>query len=173
MDKQSIINEEILHASITRKLSSFENCYRLRFRTMLAIPIICMVFLVRFYDKGFMYWGFSFLIIMIGLQEFFLYKKAYRILDIMNLTTLTITQATEQVARHKHWHALANRILALPMVLLIIWTVLIATRFTWNLPIIAITVFALGISVALGLHRVNKNRKRLNEVLEQIRKLRE
>lgn len=173
LNKQSIINEEILHTSMTRKLSHIEKWYRLRFLTMLATPIISIVFLAQFYNNGFVYWGFFLLIIMIGLLEFFLYRKAYRILDIKNLSALSMTQATENIAKHKHLQTLANKILALPMVLLVIWTVLIATRFTWNLPIIALTVFTLGISIALGLHRLKKNRERLDEVLEQIKKLRE
>lgn len=173
LNKQSIINEEILHTSMTRKLSHIEKWYRLRFLTMLATPIISIVFLAQFYNNGFVYWGFFLLIIMIGLLEFFLYRKAYRILDIKNLSALSMTQATENIAKHKHLQTLANKILALPMVLVVIWTVLIATRFTWNLPIIALTVFTLGISIALGLHRLKKNRERLDEVLEQIKKLRE
>lgn len=173
LNKQSIINEEILHTSMTRKLSHIDKWYRLRFLTMLATPIISIVFLAQFYNNGFVYWGFFLLIIMIGLLEFFLYRKAYRILDIKNLSALSMTQATENIAKHKHLQTLANKILALPMVLLVIWTVLIATRFTWNLPIIALTVFTLGISIALGLHRLKKNRERLDEVLEQIKKLRE
>lgn len=173
LNKQSIINEEILHTSMTRKLSHIEKWYRLRFLTMLATPIISIVFLAQFYNNGFVYWGFFLLIIMIGLLEFFLYRKAYRILDIKNLSALSMTQATENIAKHKHLQTLANKILALPMVLVVIWTVLIATRFTWNLPIIALTVFTLGISIALVLHRLKKNRERLDEVLEQIKKLRE
>ena len=67
---------------------------------------------------------------------------------------------------------IANRILALPLLALIVWTILIASDFTWNLPVIAITIFAMGISVAWGITQQRANKKRLDEVLQQIERLR-
>ena len=173
LDKQRIINEEILKDSMTRKLSRVEQWYQSRFRTSaIAAPIAGFIFLMRFIDKGFPYWGFCLLIIATGILEVILNRRAYKALDIGNLPSMSMTEATEHIARHKQLRMMANRILALPLIALIVWTILIASDFAWNLQVIAITVFAMGFTVALGITQQRANKKRLDEVLNQIKTLR-
>ena len=70
LDKQRIINEEILKDSMTRKLSRVEQWYQSRFRTSaIAAPIAGIVFLTQFIDKGFHYWGFCLLIIAMAMMS--------------------------------------------------------------------------------------------------------
>ena len=173
LEKQRIVNEEILHASMQHKLSRVEQWYRNRFSTSaLAAPIVGVVFLTQFADRGFPYWGFCLLIIATGILEVILNSRAYKALDLANLPSMSMTEATGHIARHKQLRMMANRILALPLLALIVWTILIASDFAWNLPVIAITVFAMGIGIALGITQQRKNKKRLDEVLNQIRTLR-
>lgn len=173
LDKQRIINEEILSESMKSKLSRVELWYQNRFRTSaIAAPIIGIVFLTQFVDKGFHYWGFCLLIIATGILEVILNNRAYKALSIGNLPSMSMTEATEHIARHKQLRMMANRILALPLIALIVWTILIASDFAWNLPVIAITVFAMGIAFVLGITQQRANKKRLDEVLNQIKTLR-
>ena len=173
LDKQRIINEEILKDSMTRKLSRVEQWYQSRFRTSaIAAPIAGIVFLTQFIDKGFHYWGFCLLIIATGILEVILNKRAYKALDAANLPSMSMTEATEHVARHKHLRKVANSILAFPLIVLIVWTILIASDFAWNLTVITITVFAMGVTVGLGITQQRANKKRLDEVLNQIKTLR-
>ena len=173
LDKQRIINEEILRESMTRKLSRVEQWYQNRFRTSaIAAPIAGVVFLTQFADQGFPYWGFCLLIIATGILEVILNRRAYKALNIGNLPSMSMTEATEHIARHKQLRMMANRILALPLIALIVWTILIASDFAWNLQVIAITVFAMGFTIALGITQQRANKKRLDEVLQQIEKLR-
>ena len=173
LEKQRIINEEILNVSMQHKLSHIEQWYRRRFSTSaLAAPIVGVVFLTQFADKGFPYWGFCLLIIATGILEIILNSRAYKALDLANLPSMSMTEATEHIARHKQLRMMANRILALPLIALIVWTILIASDFAWNLPVIAITVFAMGIGIALGITQQRANKKRLDEVLNQIKTLR-
>ena len=172
LDQQRIINEEILKDSMNRKLSRVEQWYKNRFRTSaISAPIVGIIFLIQFIDKGFPYWGFCLLIIATGVLEVVLNKQAYKALDVANLPSASMTEATERVARHKHLRMVANRILALPLMALIVWTILIASDFTWNLSVIAITVFAMGAAIALGVTQQRANKKRLDEVLQQIEML--
>ena len=172
LDKQRIINEEILRESMTSKLSRVEKWYQNRFRTSaIAAPIAGFIFLMQFIDKGFPYWGFCLLIIATGILEVILNKRAYKALDAANRPSMSMTEATEHVASHKRLRMIANRILVLPLLALIVWTILIASDFTWNLPVIAITIFAMGISVAWGITQQRANKKRLDEVLQQIEML--
>ena len=173
LDQQRIINEEILKDSMERKLSRVEQWYQSRFRTSaIAAPIAGIVFLTQFIDKGFHYWGFCLLIIATGILEVILNKRAYKALDAANLPSMSMTEATEHVARHKHLRKVANSILTLPLIVLIVWTILIASDFAWNLTVIAITVLAMGVTVGLGITQQRANKKRLDEVLRQIERLR-
>ena len=173
LEKQCIINEEILHDSMASKLSRVEQWYRNRFSTSaLAAPIVGVVFLTQYADRGFPYWGFCLLIILTGILEVILNRRAYKVLDLGNLPSMSMTEATEHIARHKQLRMMANRILALPLIALIVWTILIASDFAWNLQVIAITVFAMGFTVALGITQQRANKKRLDEVLRQIKTLR-
>ena len=173
LDKQRIINEELLRESMTSKLSRVEKWYQNRFRTSaVAAPIAGVVFLTQFADQGFPYWGFCLLIIATGILEVILNKRAYKALDAANLPSMSMTEATEHVARHKHLRKVANSILALPLIVLIVWTILIASDFAWNPTVITITVFAMGVTVGLGITQQRANKKRLDEVLQQIEKLR-
>ena len=173
LDKQRIINEEILRESMKSKLSRVELWYQNRFRTSaIAAPIIGIVFLTQFVGKGFHYWGFCLLIIATGILEVFLNRRAYKALNIGNLPSMSMTEATEHIARHKQLRMMANRILAIPLIALIVWTILIANDFAWNLQVITITVFAMGFTVVLGITQQRANKKRLDEVLNQIKTLR-
>ena len=173
LDKQRIINEELLRESMTSKLSHVEKWYQNRFRTSaIAAPIAGVVFLTQFADQGFPYWGFCLLIIATGILEVILNRRAYRALDIGNLPSMSMTEATEHIAHHKQLRMMANRILTLPLIALIVWTILIASDFAWNLQVIAITVFAMGFTVALGITQQRANKKRLDEILNQIKTLR-
>ena len=67
---------------------------------------------------------------------------------------------------------IADRILSLPLMALIVWTILIAGDFTLKLPVIAITVFAMGAAIVLRVVQQRANKKRLDEVLHQIERLR-
>ncbi len=173
LDRQRIINEEILRESMKSKLSRVELWYQNRFRTsVIAAPIIGIVFLTQFADKGFHYWGFCLLIIATGILEVILNNRAYKALSIGNLPSMSMTEATEHIARHKQLRMMANRILAIPLIALIVWTILIASDFAWNLPVIGITVFAMGVAFALGVTQQRANKKRLDDVLNQIKSLR-
>ena len=174
LEKQRIINEEMIQESMKEKLSHIEKWYRNRFYTcVIAAPIASMIFIVRNFTEGVGDWTFGLMILLVALIELYFDRKAYHALDIKNLSTLNMTQATENVIKHKQLRSLANKILILPFIVVIVWTILVAGGYTWNLKIIALTAFMMGISLFYGLQQMKKNHKRLESVLEQIKKLRE
>ncbi len=174
LEKQRIINEEMIQESMKEKLSTIERWYQYRLRVcVIAAPIVSIIFMARYINEGFGHWGFSVLILLTGLVELYFDRKSYRALDIKNLPNLSITQATENVAKHKQFRSMTNKVLVLPLIVLIAWTILIASNYTWNLHVISITVFMMGVSISWGLYQMKENRKRLEAVLEQIKKLRE
>lgn len=174
LEKQRIINEEMIQESMKEKLSYIERWYRNRFYTcVVAAPIVSIIFIVRNITEGVGDWTFGFMILLVALVELYFDRKAYRVLDIKNLPNMNMTQATENVIKHKQLRSLANKVLLLPFIVVIVWTILVAGGYTWNLKIISVTVFMMGLSFSYGFQQMKKNQKRLESVLEQIKKLRE
>ena len=174
LEKQRIINEEMIQESMKEKLSYIERWYSHQYRkNTIATPITSNIFMILYLNNGFGHWGFSVLILFIGILQYFLYRRCYHALDIKNLPYLNMTQAMENIIKHKQYHSLTNKILILPIIVLIVWTILIASEYTWNPKIIVLTVFMMGISISWGLSQMKKNQKRLEAVLEQIKQLRE
>ena len=174
LEKQRIINEEMIQESMKEKLSYIERWYRNRFYTcVVAAPIVSIIFIVRNITEGVGDWTFGFMILLVALVELYFDRKAYRVLDIKNLPNLNMTQATENVIKHKQLRSLANKVLLLPFIVVIVWTILVAGGYTWNLKVISVTVFMMGLSFSYGFQQMKKNQKRLESVLEQIKKLRE
>jgi C4-dicarboxylate transporter len=138
-----------------------------------AAPIASIFFYGKYITEGFGHWGFSLMILVIGLLEFFLDRKSYKALDVKNLSNMNMTQATENIIKHKQLRNMTNKILILPLIALIIWTIPIASGYTWNIKVISLTVLLMGVSISWGLSQMKKNQKRLESVLEQIKKLRE
>ena len=174
LEKQRIINEEMIQESMKEKLSYIERWYQCRLRVCtIAAPIVSFIFMVRYINEGFGHWGFSLLILLTGLIELYLDRKSYQALDIKNIPNLSMTEATENVTKHRHLIKQTNKILILPSIVLVVWAILIACNYSWNLPILAITIFMVGIAISWGLYLAKQNRKKLESVLEQIKKLRE
>ena len=174
LEKQRIINEELIQESMKEKLSYIEKWYRDKLIVCLvAAPIASIFFYGKYITEGFGHWGFSLMILVIGLLEFFLDRKSYKALDVKNLSNMNMTQATENIIKHKQLRNMTYKISILPYIILTIWTILIASGYTWNLPIIMFTIFMFGISFSCELYQMKKNQKRLESVLEQIKKLRE
>ena len=174
LEKQRIINEEMIQESMKEKLSYIERWYQYRLRVCtIAAPIVSFIFMARYINEGFGHWGFSLLILLTGLIELYLDRKSYQALDIKNIPNLSMTEATENVTKHRHLIKQTNKILILPSIVLVVWAILIACNYSWNLPILAITIFMVGIAISWGLYLAKQNRKKLESVLEQIKRLRE
>ena len=172
LDKQRIINEKMLKKSMKENLSHIERWYQYRLRVCsISAPLVSFIFLLKYYDQGIAYWGFCIMIMAVALLELYLDRKSYHALDINNLPNLSMAQATENVIRHKKHRSMSNWTLLIPGIALVAWTILLASDFTWNLNIIAITTFTLGISILWGIYQSKKNNKRLDDVLEQIESL--
>ena len=153
-------------------LSHIERWYQYRLRVCsISAPLVSFIFLLKYYDQGIAYWGFCIMIMAVALLELYLDRRSYHALNISNLPNLSMTQATENVIRHKKYRNMTNWILLIPGTALVAWTILLASDFTWNLNIVAITTFTLGISILWGIYQSKKNNKRLDDVLEQIESL--
>ena len=174
LEKQRIINEEMIQESMKEKLSYVEKWYKKQFLVCTIVcPIISTIFMIQYMNKGFGYWGFSIFVLVLALVELYWNRICYKALDIKNLSNLNMIQATEKIIKHKQLRTMRNNFFIIPFIILIIWTFLVASEFTWNLPVFILLVFMLCISLSLGIYQSKQNRKKLESVPEQIKQLRE
>ena len=173
LEKQRIINEEIIGETIKEKLSHIEKWYRNRFKvSLVSAPIVGITFLVMYVGTGLGYWGFGLFILAVGAFEYLLNRRCYKALDIKQLPSMSMTEAQERIVNHKRLRSFTDKVLALPYIALIAWTILVASGFAWNTIVIAVTVFAMALSVSLGYCQQKANKKRLDAVLRHIKSLR-
>lgn len=168
LEKQTIVNETIIKEAMLRKLSYIEKWYRMKFITFyLVVPIGSIIFISQK-----LHWGFIVLFLVLATIEFFLNNKSYRILNPKELPNLSVTEASENIIKHKHWRKLTNKIILPFMCPMLVWTIMIATNYTWNLPLITVMCFIIVINGIWGWNITKANNKRLEEVLEHIRQIR-
>ena len=173
LEKQRIINEDIVNETIKEKLSHIEKWYKNRFTTsMIYSPIISIVFLAMYLDRGAGYWGFSLFILAIGIIEYLLNKRCYKALEIDRLPSMSMTEAQERIINHKRLRSQTEKIMILPYIALIAWTILVASNFGFSVEVFAITIFAMGLSIVWGYRQQKVNKKRLDGILRHIRSLR-
>lgn len=173
LEKQRIVSEDIVNGAIKEKLSHIEKWYKNRFTTsIISAPIISVVLFVMYLDKGIEYWGFSLFVLAVGLIEYMLNRRCYNALDIDKLPSMSMTDAQERIINHKRLRSRTEKIMILPYIALIAWTILVASNFVLSVEVFAITTFAMGLSMIWGYSQQKANRKRLDGVLQHIRTLR-
>ena len=173
LEKQRIISEEIIGEAIKEKLSYIEKWYKNRFKvSLVSAPIVGIVFLCMYIGKGAGYWGFGLFILAVGVLEYLLNRRCYKALKINQLLSMSMTEAQERIVNHKRLRSFTDKVLAIPYIALIAWTILVASGFAWNTVVIVITVFAMALSISLGYCQQKANGKRLDAVLKHIKSLR-
>ena len=173
LEKQRIISEEIIGEAIKEKLSYIEKWYKNRFKvSLVSAPIVGIVFLCMYIGKGAGYWGFGLFILAVGVLEYLLNRRCYKALNIKQLPSMSMTEAHERIVNHKRLRSFTDKVLAIPYIALIAWTILVASGFAWNTVVIAITICAMALSISLGYCQQKSNRKRLDAVLRHIKSLR-
>lgn len=173
LEKQRIISEDIVNGAIEEKLSHVETWYRNRFRTsLISAPVASIVLFAMYIDMGVEYWGLSLFVLAVGLLEYFLNRRCYKALDIDRLPSMTMTEARERVLGHERLRSMTGKIMLPQYIALIAWTILVASGFGLSIEVIAITTFAMGVSVIWGYCQQKANKRRLDGILQHIRSLR-
>lgn len=173
LEKQRIISEEIVGEAIKDKLSHIERWYKNRFCVSLfSAPVASIVLFAMYVGRGIEYWGFSLMILAVGVLEYIMNRRCYNALDIKRLPSMSMTEAQERVINHKRLRSFTEKVLILPYIALIAWTILVASGFSWSIEVITITTFAMVLSIVWGYSQQKANKAHLDAILRHIRSLR-
>lgn len=169
LDKQAIINENMIKKAMTQSISVIERKYKSSFQVaLIGAPVLTVFFLVM----GF-HWGFILLMDVIAVAEFLLDKRCYKALAPQQLVTLNMTDAAERAIRYRKLRSLTHRILLIPNIVLIVWTILIACDYSWNVPILSLCLVVIAVAVEIHVYREKKVNRNLDSLLKHIQELRE
>ena len=160
LDKLAIINDNMLKEAMTRHVSVIEREYKSRFLvSLIGAPVLTVVFLAMGY-----HWGFILLMDAMAAAEFILDRRCYKVLAPQRL-------ATERTIRYRKLRSLIHRILLIPGIALIVWTVLIACGYRLNLPVLTVSLVAMVVAVEIGIYREKKVNRNLDDMLRRIKQL--
>lgn len=169
LDKQAIINENMIKKAMAQSISVIERKYKSSFQVaLIGAPVLTVFFLVM----GF-HWGFILLMDVIAVAEFLLDKRCYKALAPQQLVTLNMTDAAERAIRYRKLRSLTHRILLIPNIVLIVWTILIACDYSWNVPILSLCLVVIAVAVEIHVYREKKVNRNLDSLLKHIQELRE
>lgn len=167
LDKQALINDNMLKEAMTRNISVIEREYKSRFQVALIVaPVLTVVFLVM----G-LHWGFILLMDAVALAEFLLDCRCYRALAPQRLMSLNMTDAAERAIRYRKLRSMARRVMLIPNIVLVVWTVLIACHYSWNVPILVLCLVAFVVAIEISIYQEKKVNKHLDSLLKHIEEL--
>ena len=82
-----------------------------------------------------------------------------------------MTQASENVAKHKYWRVMTDRIMIFPLILLLGWTAMIALGYTFTAAVLFAIACCFAGGIIWGVKQQKTNMKKLDEAMEAIRDL--
>lgn len=167
LDKQALINDNMLKETMTRNISVIEREYKSRFQVVLiTVPVLTIVFLIMEF-----HWGFILLMDVVALTELLLDWQCYRALAPQRLMSLNMTNAAERVIRYRKLRSLTRRVILIPNIVLTVWAVLIACHYSWNVPILTLCLIVSVVAVEISIYQEKKVNKHLDSLLKHIEEL--
>lgn len=167
LDKQALINDNMLKETMTRNVSVIEREYKSRFQVVLiTVPVLTIVFLIMEF-----HWGFILLMDVVALTELLLDWQCYRALAPQRLMSLNMTNAAERVIRYRKLRSLTRRGILIPNIVLTVWAVLIACHYSWNVPILTLCLIVSVVAVEISIYQEKKVNKHLDSLLKHIEEL--
>lgn len=167
LDKQALINDNMLKETMTRNVSVIEREYKSRFQVVLiTVPVLTIVFLIMEF-----HWGFILLMDVVALTELLLDWQCYRALAPQRLMSLNMTNAAERVIRYWKLRSLTRRVILIPNIVLTVWAVLIACHYSWNVPILTLCLIVSVVAVEISIYQEKKVNKHLDSLLKHIEEL--
>lgn len=168
LEKQAIINDNLIQESIKNKLSYVDKTFRLYVITEVIISPLLIVLLV-FYKATLAMWIFIAVALIV---EMILYRREYRKLDTKGLMSLGHIDAVERVATFKKNLKTITYVMLIPAIILFILFVGLVTDYKFDMG--SVIYYSIFIMLALTYEFVRSKKmfSRLDAVLKQIKELR-
>lgn len=169
LEKQKIINETLIKESMTKKISYVEKVQKWYFIAAILVSPLMLAFLLLYKT----HWAvILFVLGTLGLEAY-LHYRTFRTLNPKGLMDLGLVDAIERVSRFKKYYNIVTWVMAIPAFAIFILFIGLITNYTFHFG--TLIYYGVFVSVAMIWEFVRKRKMfaRLDEVLKQIKELRE
>ncbi len=167
LEKQQIINENLIKESMRRKISYVERFHKIYY-IVAAVIIPLFVAIMLLYKAHWAFIAFAFITLIV---EMMLHYKGYRILNPKVLLDLNLVGAMERVSRFKKQYKVVTCIMLIPAIFIFVMSVGLITNYTFHMG----TTIYYGVFILVAMIwefiRTKKLFTRLDEILRQIKEL--
>lgn len=167
LEKQQIINENLIKESMTRKISYVERFHKMYFIVAAMItPLFVAIMLLYKANWAIIAFALTSLVV-----EIILHYKAFRTLCPKELLDMKLIDAMERVSRFKKQYKVITYIMLIPAIFIFVMFVGIITNYTFHMG----TMIYYGVFIFAAMiwefTRTRKLFSRLDGVLKQIKEL--
>lgn len=167
LEKQQIINENLIKESMRRKISYVERFHKIYL--MIAILTIPFFFAVMLLYKAWAIIAFALISLVV---EIILHYKAFRTLCPKELLDINLINAIERVSRFKKQYKIMTWIMLIPSLIIFVMVIGVLTNYTFDVGHIIYYGLFVATAMIWEFTRTRKLFKNLDEVLRQIKELR-
>lgn len=168
LEKQQIINENLIKESMRRKISYVERFHKIYFIVAtLTIPVFIALLLL--YKANWAIIAFALISMVV---EIILHYKAFRTLSPKELLDMNLINAIERVSRFKKRYKIMTWIMLIPALIISVMVIGVLTNYTFDVGHVIYYGLFVAIAMIWEFTRTRKLFKNLDEVLRQIKELR-
>ena len=167
LEKQQIINENLIKESMRRKISYVERFHKIYFIVAtLTIPVFIALLLL--YKANWAIIAFAFTSLLV---EIMLHYKAFRTLSPKELLDMNLINAIERVSRFKKRYKIMTWIMLIPALIISVMVIGVLTNYTFDVGHVIYYGLFVATAMIWELTRTRKLFSRLDGVLKQIKEL--
>lgn len=168
LEKQQIINENLIKESMTRKISYVERFHKMYFIVAAMItPLFVAIMLLYKANWAIIAFALTSLVV-----EIILHYKAFRTLCPKELLDMKLIDAMERVSRFKKQYKIATWIMLIPSLLIFVMFIGLVTNYSFDMGHVIYYGLFVATAMIWEFTRTRKLFKNLDEVLRQIKELR-
>lgn len=167
LEKQQIINENLIKESMTRKISYVERFHKMYFIVAAMItPLFVAIMLLYKANWAIIAFALTSLVV-----EIILHYKAFRTLCPKELLDMKLIDAMERVSRFKKQYKIATWIMLIPSLLIFVMFIGLVTNYSFDMGHVIFYGLSCLAAMIWELTRTRKLFSRLDGVLKQIKEL--
>lgn len=169
LEKQVVINDNLIHESMKNKMTYFERFYGFRFIS--SIFVTPLVYLSSKLDPRIPL-EFILFIAVFAIVNLIFDIKCYRILSPKKISAIGMVTAVENITKFRRLRNILRKVVWMFSTVLFVWLVGIFSDFQWDWVYILMGIMWVGISVYTEIINNKKVNTTLDEALEIINELR-
>ena len=167
LEKQTIINENLIKESMKKKLSYVDRTYKM-YKIVVVVTTPLLIAFLLLYKASLVLCIFTVLALIV---EYFLYRREYHKLNTKGLMSLSHIEAVERVVIFKKNIKKITTMMSIPAIMLFIAFIGLITDYKFDIGTVIFYLIFLLIALTYEFIRGKKMFSKLDAILKQIKEL--